>query len=499
MQCASCGHENRATASFCGGCAAPLPRDVACAGCGTINPHDLRFCDGCGRPLERGAPTSGTDGPESRSRGSVGQPAAVAGGRYRIRRLIGEGSRKRVYLAYDTRLDREVAVALIKVDGLDEAGLARVRREVRAMGRLGNHPHLVTVHDVGDEGGRPYIVSEYMPGGSVDELLAAAPQRRLSVDHALRLADEICHALEYAHGHGLVHRDLKPANVWLTADGVAKLGDFGLALVAERSRLTIEGMMVGTVAYMPPEQAFGRTADARSDLYAFGAMLYEMLAGRPPFLGDDAVAVISQHINTPPVALSWHNADVPRALEALALRLLAKAPEERPESAAAVRRTLHAIREAGPAVAGGPPAAETNPLDRLASGVFVGREREMDLLRGAFEDALSGRGRLVLLLGEPGIGKTRTAEEVSTYAVLPRRRCCGDDATKGKAHPPTGRGSRRSAPTSTSAICWRSRKSSDRAPCTWRRSSPRCATASPGCPSLRRSTPTRHASASSTA
>src|SRR5262249_42422329 len=155
-----------------------------------------------------------------------------------------------------------------------------------------------------------------------------------------RLADQLCQALEHAHACRVIHRDLKPGNVWLTADGAVQLGDFGLAVAVDRSRLTTEGMMVGTVAYMPPEQALGRDVDVRSDLYALGAVLYEMVTGRPPFLGDDAVAIISQHINTPPVAPSWHNPEVPRALEALILRLLAKAPEDRPESAAAVRVAL---------------------------------------------------------------------------------------------------------------------------------------------------------------
>jgi class 3 adenylate cyclase len=405
VNCSACGKVNRPDRRYCADCGGALL--APCPGCGAHNEPAEKFCGGCGAALS-GVPASP----------APALPKSFAAGRYEVLRFLGEGGKKRVYLAHDSRLERDVAVALIKTEGLDEAGLARVSREARAMGRLGDHPHVVTVLDVGEENGQPYIVSQYMGGGSVDDLLRRAEKRRLPLDQALRLSGQICSALEYAHGRGVIHRDLKPGNVWLTADGTAKLGDFGLALALDRSRLTIEGMMVGTVAYMPPEQALGRAPDGRSDLYALGAMLYEVVTGRPPFLGDDAVAVISQHINTPPVAPTWHNADVPRALEALILRLLAKAPEDRPESAAAVRQVLATVASAKPSSVDQAGAAEANPLDRLATGVFVGREREMDELRAGFEDTLSGRGRLFMLVGEPGIGKTRTAEELATYARL---------------------------------------------------------------------------------
>ncbi len=153
-------------------------------------------------------------------------------------------------------------------------------------------------------------------------------------------------ALVHAHAHDTIHRDVKPGNVWLTNDGTARLGDFGLAAVAESSRLTKEGMIVGTVAYLPPEQAIGRLPDPRSDLYSLGAMVYELVTGRPPFVGDDAVAVISQHLHTAPVAPSWHNPAVPPAFESLVLALLAKNPEDRPGEASIVHTQLVAISAA---------------------------------------------------------------------------------------------------------------------------------------------------------
>ena len=260
------------------------------------------------------------------------------------------------------------------------------------------------------------MVTELMGGGDVEGLIDDATDHRLPLEQAVSIAVETCRGLEFAHSRGIVHRDLKPGNVWLTEAGTAKIGDFGLAVATDRSRLTQEGMMVCTVSYMPPEQAMGGEVTARADLYSLGAMIYEMVCGRPPFLGDDSVAIIGQHINTPPVAPTWHNSACPRPLEALILRLLAKDPSERPGSAADVLTALDGIDLT--AEVEQRPDEETHSLDSLAGDVFVGRQGEMGELKAALEDALSGRGRLVTLVGEPGIGKTRTAVELATYAGL---------------------------------------------------------------------------------
>ncbi|MBI4202963.1 MAG: protein kinase, partial [Chloroflexi bacterium] len=190
-------------------------------------------------------------------------PAAFAGGRYIVKRFLGEGGKKRVYLAHDTTLDRDVAFALIKTNALDIVARSRITREAQSMGRLGSHPHIVTVFELGEvhppEGqeGQPYMVTELMGGGDVEGAIGKAPEHKLPLERALKIAIETCRGLEFAHGKEVVHRDLKPGNVWLTADETAKIGDFGLAVALDRSRLTAEGMMVGTVAYMPPEQATG--------------------------------------------------------------------------------------------------------------------------------------------------------------------------------------------------------------------------------------------------
>ena len=426
MRCPSCGQDNPTEARFCMACAAALGR--VCPACGTEAPTEARFCMACAAPLEApgaahpdAAPAPVPPAPTW----AQPAPASFAGGRYRVRQAIGEGGKKRVYLAHDAVLDRDVALAVIKTEGLDDESRSRVTREAQAMGRLGDHPHILQIHDLGEENPsagsgqapQPYMVLPLMSGGDVETLITNAPEHRLELERATDIARQVCRGLDFAHSQGIVHRDLKPGNVWLAADGTAKIGDFGLAVMIDRSRLTQEGMMVGTVSYMPPEQAVGGEVTERADLYSLGAMLYEMVTGRPPFLGDDSVGIIGQHINTPPVAPTWHNPSCPRPLEALILRLLSKDPAERPASAADVLAALEGIDlSAGGEAPDG--SKEANVLDSLAGGVFVGRQREMGELKVALEDALSGRGRMVTLVGEPGIGKTRTATELATYAGL---------------------------------------------------------------------------------
>ena len=392
---------------------------MRCGGCGHDNRAGARFCDGCGSALTGPA---GAPAPEP-------APTLVAGGRYTVDRLIGEGARKLVYAAVDTRLGRDVALAMVKTEGLDNAGRERIRREARAMARLGDHPHIVTVFDVGDEDGQPYIVSQLMPGGSVAELLERAPDHRVPVADALRIVTEIAQALDHAHGHGVVHRDLKPANVWRASDGSVLLGDFGLAATTDQSRLTVDGLVVGTVAYLAPEQAVGRAPDARSDLYSLGALFYELLTGRPPFLGDDAVGVISQHLNTAPVAPSWHNSSVSPALDSLVLDLLAKDPGDRPASAAALIESLRRLASDDRAASStpAPPAPKLLSLGRL-----IGRSSELAQLTTAFDEAASGRARLVMVVGEPGIGKSRLVEELAVYASVRGATVCWGHCYEGE-------------------------------------------------------------------
>jgi tetratricopeptide (TPR) repeat protein len=301
------------------------------------------------------------------------------------------------------------------------------------MGRLGSHPHIVTVYDIGEEQQatgnqqrgqtQPYLVLPVLPGGDVEDVIEKAPEHNLPIEQALKIATETCLGLEFSHAKGIIHRDLKPGNVWLAEDGRAMIGDFGLAVAVDRSRLTQAGMMVGTVSYMPPEQAMGGEVTPQSDLYSLGAMLYEMVCGRPPFVGDESVAIIGQHLNTPPVAPSWHRPDCPPGLEALILRLLEKDPSKRPASAAEVREALQAIGQSGnPAavseIVRPEPVEGRVVVDPLYRRTFVGRENETRQLHQAYDAAVSGQGGLVMVVGEPGIGKTALCEQLATYVQL---------------------------------------------------------------------------------
>jgi serine/threonine protein kinase/tetratricopeptide (TPR) repeat protein len=406
MKCHKCQADSPDDVKFCGECGQPFHAELACPSCGHENPGSIKFCHECGRSL---AETISEKTPPSR------EPTSFADGRYQVKKFLGEGGKKKVYLTHDTLLDRDVAFALIKTEKLDDATRARVNREARAMGRLGDHPNIVTIHDIGEHEGQPYIVIPVMPGGDVEALIEQAPEYRLPLDKAIDIAKAVCRGLEFAHSKGVIHRDIKPGNVWMGADGTAKIGDFGLALAVDLSRLTQPGMMVGTVTYMPPEQAMGGNVTAKADLYALGAMLYEMVTGRPPFVGDDSVAIIGQHINTPPISPTWHRADLPPALETLILQLLEKDPQKRPESAAVVLQALEAI-EAGKAEK--EPSKEASTENPLYRRVFVGREPELKQLQSAFDGAISGQGALMMVTGEPGIGKTSLCEQLSTYVTL---------------------------------------------------------------------------------
>ena len=257
---------------------------------------------------------------------SATQPR-VLGGRYELRALIGEGTFGRVYRGHDRRLDRAVAVKVIKPWWSEDGEWAqRFEREAQLMARV-SHPGIVQVHDIGYDQGSLYYVAELVDGESLADRLARG---RLDPSHARGLAAQLCRALAAAHAQRVVHRDIKPENVLIDRSGRVKVGDFGIARLAEASSDGVAGTVLGTPKYMAPEQARGAVPTPATDIYGAGVVLYEMLAGEPPFVERSAVELALAHLSEPPPPLP---ADTPPALAEIASRALAKQPGERWTSA----------------------------------------------------------------------------------------------------------------------------------------------------------------------
>ena len=260
----------------------------------------------------------------------------IASGRYRVERVLGGGAMAKVVLARDAELGRAVAVKVLDESlATDESFRARFSREARLAASL-SHPNLVTVFDAGEAEGRPYIVMEYVEGLTLEERLRN--DGPLPPEEVRRVALQVCAGLEHAHAHGLVHRDLKPGNLIERTDGTVKIADFGIARGDGATELTEAGTIVGTAAYLAPEQAQGGDITPRSDLYAFGVVLYELLTGRRPWQIESLSDLARRHTEPPP-ALPEH---VPPGLRAVVERCLAADPVDRPASAADVAGMLGA-------------------------------------------------------------------------------------------------------------------------------------------------------------
>ncbi len=328
--------------------------------------------------------------------------------RYRIDAEIGRGGMAIVYRAHDTLLKRDVAVKVMsQAPALGTEGRARLLHEARSAAQL-NHPNIVSIHDAGEADGSPFIVMELVEGQSLHDALPEA------LDDIIAIVRQICAALQYAHAHGIIHRDLKPENVLLASDGTAKLTDFGLAR-SVASRMTSEGTIIGSVFYLAPELALGHEFDGRADLYALGVMLYELTTGRLPFSADDPVAVISQHLHAPVVPPRAKNPHISPALDALIVGLLSKSPSDRPASGTEV---LHILQQPTILEKEGVPAEELSVLERIERGRMVGRSQELQQARALWNRALGGEGQVLLISGEPGIGKTRLVRELVTQVEL---------------------------------------------------------------------------------
>jgi tetratricopeptide (TPR) repeat protein/predicted Ser/Thr protein kinase len=354
----------------------------------------------------------------------------LLGGRYRILSALGAGGMGEVFLAEDTRLERRVAIKLLPASaGEDAIARERLRREALAAAAL-DHPFICKVFEIGDADGRFFIVMEYVEG----ETLHASSQALLPLRQVIDIAHELAQALDAAHRRGILHRDLKPANVMMTSQGHVKVLDFGLAkqvVSAQASAhasshaaatmgaaLTDAGTRVGTPAYMSPEQVLGGPLDVRSDLFSLGVILHELATGRHPFLGDDPAQTMAAILRDAPVTGS-RDAEEVAGLGAVIGRLLAKACAERHQTTTDLLSDIEALRSR--AWSSSSHATAATPAAPAERTPFVGRDSESTELFRLVDRMLTGQGGLILIGGEPGVGKTRLARELIAHA---RKRGC---------------------------------------------------------------------------
>jgi serine/threonine-protein kinase len=312
------------------------------------------------------------------------QSAQVFSGRYEILRHLARGGMAEVYLAHDRLLDRPVALKMLFPElSVDRAFVERFRREAQAAANL-SHPNIVSIYDWGEEDGTYFIVMEYIEGRTLGQIIRG--EGPLLADRAAEIGADVAGALAFAHRSGVVHRDVKPGNVLISPTGQVKVTDFGIARAANSDQdLTQTGAVMGTATYFSPEQAQGNKVDGRSDEYSLGVVLYEMVAGKPPFQGDNPMAIAYKHVREEPVPLRRVNPDVPEAFEAIVQQAMAKNPNDRYMSADELRQDLLRFRQgrmvlANPTVAvpivdstiAAPAFDATTTMDRTTAGRPVG-------------------------------------------------------------------------------------------------------------------------------
>jgi serine/threonine protein kinase len=328
------------------------------------------------------------------------QQPVLIGGRYELGELLGRGGMAEVRKGRDTRLGRVVAVKRLRTDLASDATFqARFRREAQSAASL-NHPAIVAVYDTGEEPAadgsgvsQPYIVMEFVAGRTLRDILREG--RKILPERALEITSGVLSALDYSHRAGIIHRDIKPGNVMLTPSGDVKVMDFGIARAISdaSSTMTQTAAVVGTAQYLSPEQARGETVDSRSDVYSAGCLLYELLTGRPPFVGDSPVAVAYQHVREPALPPSDHDTALPPAIDAIVMKALAKRVEDRYQSAAAMRSDIERYLAGRPVQAPLPTPVPADPPPAYSDPTTIAAPVPPD------DDSSGGRTGLLVALG----------------------------------------------------------------------------------------------------
>ena len=357
----------------------------------------------------------------------------VLSGRYELSHLVARGGMAEVYRARDQLLDRPVALKVLFPElSVDRSFVERFRREAQAAANL-SHPNIVPVFDWGEDNGTYFIVMEFVDGRALSSILRTAGP--LHPDRAAEIAADVAGALAYAHRHGVVHRDVKPGNVLITEEGTIKVTDFGIArAVNTEESLTQTGAVMGTATYFSPEQAEGMGVDSRSDIYSLGVVIFEMVTGRPPFLGDTPVAVASKHVREHPPAPREINPGVPPDLEAIILKCLAKSPDHRYATGDDLRIDLLRFREGRAVGATSPPTGQhpsvgttqsvravgTQALPAVAGDEFEGtQEPSRTRLYAAILGLLLVALAVVIIFLGNSVGWWHIGEKANTNFALP--------------------------------------------------------------------------------